>query len=184
MALAGASGMIMGVDYARDTARLATPIGVVEVVGTDATIEHVRVLAEAVPVGASAAAVALAADQLERYFAGELRSFDLPLVPLRTPRGPAMRDAMAAIGYGNTRSYGEVAAAIGSSARAIGRACATNAYPIVIPCHRVLVASGRDNYSAGNGLVTKRWLLDHERRHGGVAGQTAMAFSLARRSGE
>lgn len=118
------------------------------------------------PARPSAAAVRDAAEQLEEYFAGERRAFDLSLAPLASPRGPAMRDAIAAIGYGETRSYGEVAAAIGSSARAIGQACRNNALPIVIPCHRVLVAAGPDNYSAGDGLPTKTWLLAHERRHG------------------
>ncbi|HEX8389487.1 MAG TPA: methylated-DNA--[protein]-cysteine S-methyltransferase [Sphingomonas sp.] len=151
--------------HARDTARLATPIGPIEVSGDEGTLHSLRILTEGDPVPASAASVRLAVEQLEQYFAGERREFDLPLTPLRSPRGPAMRDAIRAIGYAETRSHGEVAAAIGSSARAIGQACRTNAYPIIVPCHRVLAAGGTDNYSAGDGLPTKHRLLALERRH-------------------
>ena len=50
---------------------------------------------------------------------------------------------------------------------AIGQLCARNPFPIVVPCHRILTTGGaRDNYSAGGGVTTKRWLLDHETRHG------------------
>ncbi|HWL46290.1 MAG TPA: methylated-DNA--[protein]-cysteine S-methyltransferase, partial [Sphingomonadaceae bacterium] len=92
--------------------------------------------------------------------------FALPLSPAGTPRGPAHRAAIMAIGYGETASYGEVARAIGSSPRAVGQACARNPLPIIVPCHRVLGAGGAiGHYSAGDGIATKCWLLSHEKGH-------------------
>lgn len=111
-----------------------------------------------------AAPVRAAATQMREYFAGTRTTFDLPLEPPRTPRGAALRAAMCAIGYGETANYGAVAAATGSSARALGQACARNPFPIVVPCHRITSANGPEKYSAGDGPSTKRRLLDHEQR--------------------
>ncbi|WP_244624418.1 methylated-DNA--[protein]-cysteine S-methyltransferase [Sphingomonas sp. So64.6b] len=70
-----------------------------------------------------------------------------------------MRDAMVAIPFGGTTSYGMLS-------RSIGPACARKPFPIVVPCHRVLNADGAlGAYSAGDGPATKQWLLDHERRY-------------------
>lgn len=152
--------------HARDVARIATPIGLVGVVGTDEAVERVTIGAAGIPVRASAAAVMRAAEQLQAFFAGERRSFDLPLAPAGTPRGQALRDAIVAVRYGETLGYGEIARSAASSARAVGQACARNPLPLVVPCHRVLAAGGLGHYSAGDGLATKSWLLAHERRHG------------------
>jgi methylated-DNA-[protein]-cysteine S-methyltransferase len=104
--------------------------------------------------------------QLRAWFGRRLTTFTLPLAPASTPRGPAHRAAMLAIPFGETASYGEVARSIGSSPRAVGQACARNPLPILVPCHRVLAAGGAiGHYSAGAGIMTKRWLLSHE--HGG-----------------
>jgi len=104
--------------------------------------------------------------QLAAWFEGRLTGFDLPLAEPRTPRGPAHRAAITAIGYGETASYGAIARRLGSSPRAVGQACARNPLPIVIPCHRVLGANDRiGHYSGGQGIITKSWLLDHEKRH-------------------
>ncbi|MGO8917090.1 MAG: methylated-DNA--[protein]-cysteine S-methyltransferase [Stellaceae bacterium] len=98
--------------------------------------------------------------QLEGYFAGKLTAFDLPLAP----RGSAFeRDVwrlMAEIPYGETRSYGDLAEALGAAPRAVGQACGRNPLPILIPCHRVLAAGGAlGGYSGGRGVETKRRLL-------------------------
>ena len=66
---------------------------------------------------------------------------------------------MQDIPYGETRSYGELAAAIGSAPRAVGGACGRNPIPIVIPCHRVLGKTGLGGYSGSGGLKTKEALL-------------------------
>lgn len=149
--------------YALDTAAVATPIGLVVIDGDDAVVRAVRILLEGSAEHGRHAAIREAAAQLEAYFAGRLRVFDLPLAPAATPRGEALRQAMVDIGFGETASYGQLAARIGSSARALGQACARNPFPIVVPCHRVLQAGGRlGPYSAGEGPETKRWLLRHE----------------------
>ena len=155
--------------YARDIAKIATPIGMVRIIGRAQAVESIEIGSditdEAQP---DDGAVAIAADQMRAWFAGELRPFDLSLAPATTPRGQVLRDAMIAIPYGETISYGELARMIGSSARAIGQACARNPFPIVVPCHRVLDAGGSlGQYSAGAGPTTKSWLLDHERRFSG-----------------
>jgi methylated-DNA-[protein]-cysteine S-methyltransferase len=104
-----------------------------------------------------------AAKQLTAWFAGARETFDLPLAGGTTPRGEAHRSAIASIGYGDTASYGQLARLISSSPRAIGQACRRNPFPIVIPCHRVIGAAGAIGYySAGDGIATKRWLIEFE----------------------
>lgn len=100
--------------------------------------------------------------QLRAYFAGNLKQFDLPLAPAATLEAQAARDAMIAIPFGTTATYGELAARTGSSARAFGQACGANPLPIIVPCHRVVGADGFGHYSGGDGPATKHWLLAHE----------------------
>jgi methylated-DNA-[protein]-cysteine S-methyltransferase len=101
--------------------------------------------------------------QLAAWFEGKLRTFDLPLEPLTSPRGELLRMAIAAIPYGESLSYGVVARTIGSGPRAVGQACRRNPFPIVIPCHRVIGSAGSIGYySGGDGIATKLWLLNHE----------------------
>ena len=105
--------------------------------------------------------------QIRAYFADSSHVFDLPLAPASSARGAVLRAAIAAIPAGDTLSYGALARMAGSGPRAIGQACARNPFPIVIPCHRVVGSGGAiGHYSAGRGVVTKSWLLDHERRGG------------------
>lgn len=149
--------------YARDFALIATPIGMVRLRGDMDWLDAITIERDVQPEVAGAGALAEGAAQIAAYFARRLTVFDLPLRPLSSPRGTAMRDAMVAIGFGETRSYGALARSIGSGARAIGQACARNPLPIVVPCHRVMNADGSlGAFSAGDGPVTKRWLLDHE----------------------
>lgn len=101
--------------------------------------------------------------QLRAYFARDRRDFDLPLLPAATPEAQAARDAMIAVPYGATATYGELAAKTGSSPRAFGQACGANRLPIIVPCHRVIGSDGSFGYySAGDGPKTKDWLLAHE----------------------
>lgn len=151
--------------YAPDHARIATPIGTVVIEGDDERIARVRIGADDSPAPGHTAAVRDATAQLEAYFAGRLRTFDLPLATAVTPRSEALRLAIVSVGYGSTASYGELATRHGSSARAVGQACARNPFPLVVPCHRVLAAGGvLGPYSAGEGPSTKRWLLAFEAR--------------------
>lgn len=103
--------------------------------------------------------LAEAARQLEAYFAGRLTRFDLPLQPQGSAFEQRVWAAMQQIPYGETRCYGELAAAIHSAARAVGGACGRNPIPIVIPCHRVLAKTGLGGYSGRGGCETKERLL-------------------------
>lgn len=98
--------------------------------------------------------------QLAAYFAGRLRSFDLPLDPAGTAFQRQVWQALQAIPYGETRSYGALAAALGrpSAARAVGAANGRNPLSIVVPCHRVVGAGGALTGFAG-GLAIKARLL-------------------------
>lgn len=151
--------------YARATATIATPIGPILIEAEDDALTGIRIGRSGNE--ADSALLREAAAQLAAYFAGDLTVFDLPLVPAATAEGEGQRAAIAAIGYGETRTYGELAEACGSSARAMGQACASNPFPIIVPCHRVLPTGGALGfYSAGDGPATKAWLLKHERAEG------------------
>lgn len=103
--------------------------------------------------------------QLQDYFDGKRLGFDLPVAPHGSAFQCRVWDALRAIPPGETRTYGDLAQLLGSSARAIGQANGANPIPIVIPCHRVVAAAGRlGGYSGGEGAATKRVLLDLERR--------------------
>lgn len=105
-----------------------------------------------------------ARDQMQEYFDGERTSFDLPLAPYGTPYRQRVWAALQAIPYGKTRTYLEVAATAGGVARSVGQANGENPLPILIPCHRVVATHGLGGYSGGDGIETKRFLLEHEAR--------------------
>ena len=98
--------------------------------------------------------------QLNLYFDGDLKRFNLPLRPYGTAFRKRVWDAMVRIPYGKTETYGEMAGKLDTAARAVGGACGSNPIPIIIPCHRVL-ASGGDlgGYSGDGGTETKVLLL-------------------------
>jgi len=103
--------------------------------------------------------------QLGEYFAGERTAFDLPLRPLGSPFELAVWEQLTRIPYGETRSYGHVARAVGEpgGAQAVGAANGRNPLAIVVPCHRVIGADG-SLVGFGGGLPRKRYLLDLEQR--------------------
>lgn len=102
--------------------------------------------------------------QLAAYFAGHRTAFDLPLLTPGTPFQQQVWAHLLAIPHGSTTTYGAIAAALGRPAaqRAVGAANGANRIAIVIPCHRVIDASGR-LHGYGGGLERKRRLLDLER---------------------
>jgi O-6-methylguanine DNA methyltransferase len=110
-----------------------------------------------------------AAEQLQRYFSGKGHSFDLPLDIHGTPFQQAVWKALLEIPYGETRSYAQVAAAVGRprAARAVGMANGANPLPIVIPCHRVICSDGSLG-GYGGGLALKEALLRLEGCTGGL----------------
>ncbi len=100
-----------------------------------------------------------ARDQLDAYFDGALRDFDLPLAPVGSPYRRRVWQALCDIPYGETRTYGQIAAVAGGTARSVGQANGSNPIPIFIPCHRVVASTGLGGYSGGEGVFTKRALL-------------------------
>jgi methylated-DNA-[protein]-cysteine S-methyltransferase len=161
---------------------LDTPIGELGVGGDDVGICGVRfgpVENAAVATGSGAppdvefgAGLVAAVAELRAYFAGELTAFT---VPLHVRRGSEFERAvwaeMSKIPYGETRTYGEVAAVVGDpgAARAVGVACNRNPIPVIVPCHRIVGAGGK-LVGFGGGLPRKRHLLELE---AGVAFQRA-----------
>ena len=104
--------------------------------------------------------------QLRAYLNDPQFEFGLPLAPAGTAFQRRVWGGIVAIPAGSTRSYGELAQAIGSGPRAVGNACGANPYPLVVPCHRVVAAGGGlGGFARNRGgflLDIKRWLLAHE----------------------
>jgi methylated-DNA-[protein]-cysteine S-methyltransferase len=101
--------------------------------------------------------------QLDAYFNGALRKFDLPLAPDGSDYQRRVWRKLADIPYGETLSYGALAKTMSTGARAVGTACASNPLPIILPCHRVVGGDGAlTGYSGGDGLATKRYFLRME----------------------
>jgi len=142
----------------------ATPVGLVRV--AFALEDHDQVLALLADrisprVLAAPARLDEAARQLEEYFAGRRRKFDLPIdLQLATGFRRAVLGHLLDVAYGSTASYASLATATGSprAARAVGTACATNPVPIVVPCHRVVRSDGSIG-KYGGGTEAKRALL-------------------------
>ena len=98
--------------------------------------------------------------QLKAYFAHRLTRFELPLRPRGSGFQQRVWGAIAAIPFGHTRAYGDLARVVGSAPRAVGQACGRNPIPIIIPCHRVVGAAGNlTGYSGADGVTTKQFLL-------------------------
>jgi methylated-DNA-[protein]-cysteine S-methyltransferase len=110
------------------------------------------------------------ARQLEAYFAGDCSDFSVQLALSGTAFQRQVWQGLQAIPHGTTISYGELARRLGvpGAARAVGLANGHNPVGIIVPCHRVIGANGALT-GYGGGLDRKRWLLDHEQRHGGQA---------------
>jgi len=139
---------------------LTTPVGDILIVEQDGCIVRVRWASERQ--AAETPLLHEACEQLNAYFRNELTRFDLPLRPGGSAFQRNVCAAMSAIPFGETRTYGELAEELGASAQDIGQACGQNPIPVIIPCHRVLGATGLGGFSGGNGIETKIQLLRHE----------------------
>ena len=154
------------------SASLRTPVGVLAVESDGAAIRRVHWPRAGHPASGGEGADPLLAEaltQLRAYFAGERTAFDLPFD--LGPQSDVTRAVLGAlydtVGQGETVTYGELAERSGTSvpARAIGSIMGANPIPIIVPCHRVVASDGLGGYSGGapgEGLLTKRWLLEHE----------------------
>jgi len=148
---------------------MESPMGVILLAGGEAGLTHVSFQDGPNPVRPSPGwrrdrgGLREALDQLGAYFAGERTCFDLSLAADGTAFERQVWDALPAIPYGETRTYGDIAKYIGrpTAFRAVGAANARNPIAIVVPCHRVVGANGHLTGYAG-GLRVKRALLDHE----------------------
>lgn len=150
--------------------RMPSPIGRLEIVGDGASIvalaierdghlpwEHLDERGDAL--------LDRAVAQLEEYFAGHRRDFDLPVSLAGTAFQLAVWERLVELEWGEVISYGELGRATGraTAGRAVGGAVGANPVPIIVPCHRVLASDGRiTGYSGGEGVPTKSWLLAHE----------------------
>ncbi|MBI5329477.1 MAG: methylated-DNA--[protein]-cysteine S-methyltransferase [Betaproteobacteria bacterium] len=147
---------------------LPAPFGAMGVRVTGDAVTGLEFLPPGTPAQASGLPlIARIARELDAYYADPQHPIDLPLAPAGTPFRQRVWQALLGIPSGQTLSYGQIAAQIGSAPRAVGQAVGDNPLPIVIPCHRVIAADGglggfmhsRTGYSQD----IKRWLLRHER---------------------
>ncbi len=154
-----------------------SPLGAISVVAGDGGLEHIHFDAGdspfAPPPGARAgrnAHLDAAERELAEYFAGTRRKFDVPLAAAGTAFQRRVWRALLDIPYGSTDSYGAIAQRIGRprASRAVGAANGRNPLPIIVPCHRVIAASGSLGGYTG-GVWLKRALLDLERGQSGCA---------------
>ena len=153
--------------------RMDSPVGTLTLVTSDDGLRAVlwedddpfRVPLERATCDSAHRVIVITRRQLAEYFGGGRRSFDMPIDPVGTTFQQDVWRALAQIPFGQTLSYGALAHKLGrpAAARAVGAANGRNPLSIVLPCHRVVGASGSLTGFAG-GLPVKRWLLDHERR--------------------
>jgi len=151
---------------------MQTPIGELVLVASDGGLREIRLPIDersdrGRPDSADHPILKETRRQLDEYFRGARREFDLPLELEGSPFQREVWDALGRIPFGATESYGRLAERVGrpGAARAVGGANARNRLPIVVPCHRVIGASGALTGYGGpseEGIAMKRWLIDHE----------------------
>lgn len=145
-----------------------TPLGVLYVGATEAGVGRVRLPGSRAPkaqVGREPTGLlARAAEELRAYFDGKGRTFSVPVDWSQVDgfRRAVLSALHTTVRFGSVISYGDLGARAGDphAARAVGEVMATNPYPIVVPCHRVVASDGLGGF--GGGLEMKRWLLAHE----------------------
>jgi methylated-DNA-[protein]-cysteine S-methyltransferase len=156
-------GYHRGMDY---QAKLKAPFGVLGIRCTEDALTGIDFLpATEKPQRATSAFAAAVCEQLLRYLQDPGAQFSVPLELDGTPHQQKVWQAMLDIPRGQTRSYGEIAAALKSCAQAVGQACGANPIPVIVPCHRVVGKGGLGGFAhhrSGTHLDTKRWLLAHE----------------------
>jgi methylated-DNA-[protein]-cysteine S-methyltransferase len=141
-----------------------SPFGFITITAEAEKITAVELCKKANSLGSSKV-LEQAAKQIDLYLKGSLPKFSLPLKVSGTPFQLAVWKTIAKVPFGKTISYGEIAAAIGKpqASRAVGAAVGANPTPLLVGCHRVLGSSGSiTGYSGGQGVKTKKLLLDHE----------------------
>lgn len=146
---------------------LQTPIGIMEIIGTDEGILSVLFTErEEIKYGLqpdTPEVLQECAAQLEEYFRGERLEFNLPVMSKGTEFQTKVWSTLTTVGYAETASYRDIAVKVGSekAVRAVGNANSKNKLTIIVPCHRVIGSSGKLTGYAGT-LSRKEWLLKHE----------------------
>jgi len=146
-----------------------TPVGRFLLAGTDRELRYTSFVSGKRPKKIESswkediAPLGYAIEQIDAYFAGELRDFDIPFHAEGTPFQQAVWSILEVIPFGDTMTYGAVAEKLGRSggAQAVGAACGANPLPIIVPCHRVIGANGSMT-GFGGGLPIKHQLLELE----------------------
>ena len=142
----------------------SSEIGMIELVGTEQGLLSIRFLQGDAAVQIDAPeCLRVCVTQLDEYFRGTRQEFSVPLDIQGTDFEKQVWNAVAAIPYGTTRSYLDIAKTIGNpkAVRAVGLANGKNPLPIIIPCHRVIGSNGSLT-GYGGGIWRKKWLLKHE----------------------
>jgi methylated-DNA-[protein]-cysteine S-methyltransferase len=158
----------MGINPQHDTETgvIPAPFGTLVLVASSVSLLSIDITADAnrliLP---TSSLLRQAAKQFEAFFQNPQTPFSLPLAPVGTSFQKQVWRLMAAIPPGSVKTYGQLAAELASSPRAVAGACRANPFPIVIPCHRVVAADGLGGYCGaitGPMLAVKGWLLQHE----------------------
>lgn len=150
-----------------ETDYLDTPLGQLEIIVSERGVRRIVFLDTPSPKPRKSttnlAPLAVAREQLSRYFSGDLTDFDCPLDLDGSDFQRKIWSHLAEIPFGQTRSYGELAHEAGhpDASRAVGMANNRNPVPIIVPCHRVVGASQK-LVGFGGGIWRKQWLLEHE----------------------
>jgi methylated-DNA-[protein]-cysteine S-methyltransferase len=145
--------------------QFSSPIGAISLFARDHAIVALKIGGQRADNTGTDAILGTAQGQLERYLAGKSQVLDFAVTAQGTGFQQRVWAEIAKLGFGQTTSYAQIARALGQplASRAVGGAVGANPLPLVIGCHRVLGASGKiTGYSGGDGLPTKRWLLQLE----------------------
>jgi len=159
----------------RSSIYITTPLGILEISGTNSFITSVLFVDnEAEPSPTIPDVLHQCSNELQEYFAGTRKAFDVKLKPEGTSFQKKVWTELKKINYGNTTSYSTIAKKLKNpdAVRAVGLANGKNPIAIILPCHRVIGEDGKLTGYAG-GLWRKQWLLEHE---GNVSGNTPTLF--------
>lgn len=150
---------------------LDSPIGPLHLESDGSALTRLTIVGRVSPIAphtcseATDRVITTATKQLDEYFNGKRKVFDVPLSVSGTEFQRAIWAQLADIPFGEVRGYGQLGAAIGkpTASRAVGGCVGANPIAVIIPCHRVLASDARiTGFSGGDGITTKRWLLEHE----------------------
>jgi methylated-DNA-[protein]-cysteine S-methyltransferase len=145
---------------------IVTPVGCLRLRANASALTAIDFVGDGVSRSPAHPILAAAVAAIEDYFTGRSWIFDLPLALRGSPWQLRVWEALRRIPPGDTRTYGRLAAELGSGPRAVAAACRSNPIPIVVPCHRVVAAQGLGGYCGAReraAVEIKHWLLEHER---------------------